>query len=285
MRRSLLFIPGNNPSMLRNADIFQSDAVIFDLEDAVSISEKDNARKLVKNFLETTNNYPNEVIIRINGFDTPYYQADLEEIVSEKIDAIMIPKARVSEINELSEILKNLEDERNISKRIKIIPIIELAISLLEVEEIAKLERVNGILLGGEDFTSDLEVERTLAGNEILYARSKIVISCKAYQIDAIDTPFTDVNRNDLLREDALFSKGLGMNAKTAIHPNQIEVINEVYSPSKEQINWATKVLIAAEEASERQLGVFSLDGKMIDKPIISRAQKIIDKAKRFKLI
>ena len=285
MRRSLLFIPGNNPSMLRNADIFQSDAVIFDLEDAVSISEKDNARKLVKNFLETTNNYPNEVIIRINGFDTPYYQADLEEIVSEKIDAIMIPKARVSEINELSEILKNLEDERNISKRIKIIPIIELAISLLEVEEIAKLERVNGILLGGEDFTSDLEVERTLAGNEILYARSKIVIACKAYQIDAIDTPFTDVNRNDLLREDALFSKGLGMNAKTAIHPNQIEVINEVYSPSKEQINWATKVLIAAEEASERQRGVFSLDGKMIDKPIISRAQKIIDKAKRFKLI
>ena len=285
MRRSLLFIPGNNPGMLRNADIFSSDAVIFDLEDAVSINEKDNARMLVSNFLKSVEDYPVEVVIRINGFDTPYYHDDLIEVVSDKIDTIMIPKAHAKEIEKLTQILEKLEEERKLEKEIKIIPIIELATSLLEVEKIAKYPRVNGILLGGEDYTSDLEVERTVLGNEIFYARSKIVVACKAYQIDAIDTPFTDVNRNDLLLEDAKFSKGLGMNAKTAIHPNQVEIINKVYSPTQEQITWAKRVIMASEEASKKKLGVFSLDGKMVDKPIISRAEKILIKAKKFKLI
>lgn len=285
MRRSLLFIPGNNPGMLRNADIFSSDAVIFDLEDAVSINEKDNARMLVSNFLQSVEDYPVEVVIRINGFDTPYYRDDLIEVVSDKIDTIMIPKAHVEDIEKLIEILEKLEKEKKLEKEIKIIPIIELATSLLEVEKIAKMPRVNGILLGGEDYTSDLEVERTIEGNEIFYARSKIVVACKAYQIDAIDTPFTDVNRNDLLLEDAKFSKSLGMNAKTAIHPNQVEIINKVYSPTQEQITWAKRVIMASEEASKKKLGVFSLDGKMVDKPIISRAEKILIKAKKFKLI
>lgn len=285
MRRSLIFIPGNNPGMLRNADIFSSDAVIFDLEDAVSINEKDNARMLVSNFLQSVEDYPVEVVIRINGFDTPYYRDDLIEVVSDKIDTIMIPKAHVEDIEKLIEILEKLEKEKKLEKEIKIIPIIELATSLLEVEKIAKMPRVNGILLGGEDYTSDLEVERTIEGNEIFYARSKIVVACKAYQIDAIDTPFTDVNRNDLLLEDAKFSKSLGMNAKTAIHPNQVEIINKVYSPTQEQITWAKRVIMASEEASKKKLGVFSLDGKMVDKPIISRAEKILIKAKKFKLI
>ena len=285
MRRSLLFIPGNNPSMLRNADIFLADGIILDLEDAVSVSEKDAARDLVKSFLLSIKNYSSEIIIRINGFDTPFYLNDLEAVVSDKIDTIMLPKATIESTKALINELSKIEKKKNLKKKIAIIPIIELAISLIQVDEIAALDRVNGILLGAEDLTSDLEVKRTKEGTEIFYARSRVVVSCKAYQIDAIDTPFTDVNNDAGLLRDASFSKSLGMNAKSAIHPNQINIINEVYSPSEDEINWAKKVLLATEEAKKKNLGVFSLDGKMVDKPIISRAEKIIKKAIKFKLI
>lgn len=284
MRRSLLFIPGNNPGMIQNCDIFESDSVIFDLEDAVSTQEKDSARTLVSTFLKNMN-VNVEVIVRINGLDTDYYMDDLNEIVTNKIDAIMLPKATSADINKLDEILTKLESERNITKKIKVIPIIEMCSSLIEVSEIAKGKRVDGILLGAEDFTKDLEVERTKQGDEIFYARSIISVCCKANKIDAIDTPFTDTKDDEGLEKDAKFSKGLGMNAKSAIHPNQIETINKVYMPTQKEIDYALRVVKAKEEAFSKGLGVFSLDGKMVDKPVIERAEKVIAKAKRFKVI
>ena len=185
----------------------------------------------------------------------------------------MLPKARVQDLKKLNEILDNYDFD------IAIVPIIELAISLLEVNEIAAERRVNGILLGAEDLTSDLEVERTKAGDEIFYARSKVALACSAYKIDAIDTPFTDVTDNVGL------AKTLAMKAKAAIHPNQIELINELFAPSQKLIEWATRVLIAKDEALKNGIGVFSLDGKMVDKPVYERAIKIIEKAKKFKVI
>ena len=275
MRRSLLFIPGNNPGMLQSSDIFSSDAVIFDLEDAVSGTEKDSARSLVTNYLKAFR--PNiEIVIRINGFDTPFYLDDLNAVLNCDIDAIMLPKARVHDILTLEEIIKSFK------KDVKIIPIIEQAISLIEVEEIAKCELVDGILLGAEDYTKDLEVARTKEGNEIFYARCRVINACKAYKIDAIDTPFTDTNDEEGLLKDTKFAKSLGMNAKSAIHPNQIEVINKVFTPTEKEIEYATCVLIARDEAFKKGLGVFSLDGKMVDKPVIERAEKVIEKAKRF---
>lgn len=284
MRRSLLFIPGNNPAMLQNADVFESDAVIIDLEDAVSISEKDSARNLVKNFL---NSYrlPIEVIIRINGMDTNFYQADLEAIVSNNIDTILLPKANPRDLIKLDQILSKIEQKNGLTKKIGVIPIIELASSILDVREIATSPRVNGLLLGAEDLSSDLEVSRTLAGDEIFYARSMIAISCRAYNIDAIDTPFTDVRNEEGLLADSQKARGLGMNAKACIHPNQIDIVNKIFSPSKEQIEQALRILKAFENAQKEGKGVFSLDGKMVDKPIIERAKKTIDKAKRFGLI
>lgn len=275
MRRSLLFIPGNNPGMLQSCDIFGSDAVIFDLEDAVSGTEKDSARNLVCNYLKAFT--PNvEVVIRINGFDTPFYLDDLKAILECNISAIMLPKARVNDIKKLEEIIK--ESKKNIT----IIPIIEQCNSLIEVEEIAACELVDGILLGAEDYTKDLEVTRTKEGMEILYARYKVINACKAYKIDAIDTPFTDTNDDPGLLKDTSFAKSLGMNAKSAIHPNQIETINKVFTPTEKEINYATRVLIARDEAFSKGLGVFSLDGKMVDKPVIERAEKVIEKAKKF---
>ena len=285
MRRSLLFMPGNNPAMLQNSDLFESDGVIFDLEDAVSVTEKDSARILVSEFLKSKDSFPMEVIIRINGLDTDFYQADLSAVVSDKIDTIMLPKATVKDLQELNEILSKLENERKLTKKISVIPIIELTKSVLEIEEIVKQERVNGVLLGAEDLTSDLDVLRTKQGDEILYPRMRLAIACSAYKIDSIDTPFTDVNDEQGLISDSNKALSLGFTSKSAIHPSQVAIINQIFVPSPEKIKWALRVQQATETASKKGLGVFSLDGKMVDKPIIDRANKILQKAKRYNLI
>lgn len=286
MRRSLLFIPGNNPAMLQNCDVFESDAVIFDLEDAVSVTEKDAARALVSGYLQSlTEVPPMEIVVRINGLDTEYYAHDLEAIVSDKIDTIMLPKATVEYLNELDKLLSKAEKAKGMQKRISVIPIVELTVSVLQIEEIVKCPRVNGVLLGAEDLSGDLGVMRTKQGNEILYPRMRLAYACAAYKIDAIDTPFTDTNDNEGLKEDCRFANNLGFNAKAAIHPNQIPVINEVFVPERKSIEWALRVEEAARQASLKGLGVFGLDGKMVDKPVIMRAQNILEKARKYKLI
>lgn len=284
MKRSLLFIPGNNPSMIQNAIVFESDAVIFDLEDAVSNEEKDSARIIVSEFINYSFGFNKEIIVRINPADTPYYLDDLKLIVSEKLDTIMLPKATEKTVRDLALKLDEIEEEKKITKRIKIIPIIESAKSVLQIERIAPLPRVSGMLLGAEDLSLDMGIIRTKKGDEINYVRSKLAIACKAYDIDAIDTPFTDVNDDDGLEEDTKRAKLLGLNAKSCIHPRQASIINSVFSPSSFDIEYAKKVLLGYEEAQKVGLGVFSLEGKMIDKPIIERAMRVIAKAKRFGL-
>lgn len=280
MRRSCLFIPANNPGMLQNASLFSADTVIFDLEDAVSVKEKDSARILLKNYLNSFS-LDVEVMIRINGLDTPFFLEDLNEFICDEVDTIMLPKASIETITKLNLMIDNIMQSNNFNKDVKIVPIIELAASLLEVEEIVKMKRIDGILLGAEDLSSDMEIERTKTGEEIAYPRARIAFACHAHKIDAIDTPFTDVIDNEGLNKDALVARNLGMNAKAAIHPNQVAIINEVFSPSQKQIEYAQKVLIAA----ETNKGAFSLDGKMVDKPIIERSQKVIAKAKKFDLL
>lgn len=285
MIRSMLFIPGNNPAMLQNADIFGADAVILDLEDAVSPQEKDAARALVKAYLESVSHQAIKVYIRINGLDTEFYERDLHSVVSDQIDGIVLPKARVGDIEKLLTILYKIESETHMKKTMGIIPIVESAKSVLEIEKLAALSRIQGMLLGAEDLSADMEFERTKVGTEIDYPRAKLAFACKAYKIDAIDTPFTDTNDVNGLIADCQKAINLGLNAKAAIHPNQIETIHDVFSPSPKRIEWAQRVLLAAKKANEQGLGVFSLDGKMIDKPIIERATKIIDAAKKYRLL
>ena len=272
MRRSLLFIPSNNPGMVQNANLFGADAAIFDLEDAVSVQEKDSARNLLRESLDTISGL--EKIVRINGMDTPYFDADLKMLINTTVDMIMLPKARIREVQKLDQLLTEAKSS------IQILPIIELATSLLEVETIATLPRVDGLLLGAEDLTSDLEVERTTDGQEIAYARSKMSLACKGARIDAIDTPCTNTVSEEEVKMDAIRAKQLGMNAKACIHPNQVAIINTVFSPTMLQIKQAKRIIEAAKSAK----GAFSLDGKMIDKPIIERSKKILEKAKRFNM-
>ncbi|MDD3068489.1 MAG: CoA ester lyase [Acholeplasmataceae bacterium] len=285
MRRSLLFIPSNSPAMLQNADIFGADGVIFDLEDAVSIHEKDAARTLLDTFLSMYPLNHLEIIVRINQIESSIESKELELIVSDKIDTIMLPKATVSSTMILIGQLKKIEIEKKLTKKIQIIPIIEMAESVLEVKDIAKLERVNGLLLGAEDLASDLEVSRSIDSLEILMPRAFTILAAKANKIDAIDTPFIHKDDEDGIMKDAKFAKQLGMNAKACIHPNQVEIINDIFSPSKDEIKQAQRIIEAYHKPENMHKGAFSLDGKMVDKPIIDRALKLIDKAKAWHLL
>jgi len=282
MSRSLLFIPGNNPSMIQNSDLYEADAVIFDLEDSVLLQHKDAARDLVKTYLEQLNLLSCQVIVRINGMETPFLKMDLEALAYDYVDAFMIPNATHGAIEYVTNQIKELEQFRHLKKEIKLIPIVETPYALLQVKQIMKMDRVSGVLFGAEDYSTNMSIKRTKQGEEILFARNMISIAAKAYNKEAYDTPFTDVNDINGLKEDVKLAKQLGFSGKAAIHPRQIDTINELFSPSKEDILYAERIL---KEAKKDTKGVFSIEGKMIDAPIIARAQKIMTQAKLYGLL
>lgn len=287
LRRTMLFMPGNNPGMLQTAPVFGSDAVIFDLEDAVALTEKDAARVLISEALKTNKYDTVEVVVRINPLSTPYAEKDIDVIARLKPDAILLPKACPEDIKVLDEKLNVIEKEMGFEAgSIKIHPLVETTYGVETVYETIKSSpRVISVLLGGEDLAADLGVKRTKASDELFYARTKVVNACKACKVDAIDTPFTDTNDYEGLMADSLKAKMLGFTGKLAINPRQIDTIHEAYSPSQAEINHALRVMAAKEEAAREGLGVFSLDGKMVDLPIINRAIHTLDIARLIGLI
>jgi citrate lyase subunit beta/citryl-CoA lyase len=280
-RRSLLFIPGNNPGMIQNAQVFGADSVIFDLEDAVSVDEKDAARILVCQALETFDFKPSERIVRVNPMDTVWGREDVKAVGEKGPDTILVPKANESAIKICHEILDDLEEKNHMPKgSLRILALIESAYGVERASEIIKMsDRVDGILLGGEDYTADLEVNRTKKGREIFYARTRLANLCKAHGIVLIDTPFADVDDMLGLKEDAKEAASLGATGKAAINPRQIDSIHEVFSPSEEEVSWAIEVVEAFEEAKKEGLGVFSLRGKMVDAPVVLRAKNILSRS------
>ena len=282
LRRTMLFMPGNNPGMLQNAGILGADSIILDLEDAVSLTEKDSARILVREAIKNIDYDNVEVVVRINPFTTEYAQKDIDVIARVKPDALMIPKATEEELIAINEILTKIEIEEGFEKRaIKLFVIVETAYGVENVYNIIKsCDRIVGILLGGEDLTSDLGIKRTKEGEEIFYARNKVAIACKAMKVDSIDTPFTDTNDFEGLEKDTRKAKSLGITGKAAINPRQIDTIHSVYAPTVEEMKYAKRVLEAMEDAEAEGKGVFSLDGKMIDAPVINRAKNTVELAK-----
>ncbi len=270
MSRSYLFIPGNTPSMIQNLDVFDSDAIIIDFEDSVTVFEKDSARILINNFLKKYSYNEVEIYVRINSADSPYFGDDVSSLHNLDITGFVLPKASVEGIRELCK----LSDKA-------IIPIIESPLALLRVEDIAKEKNVTALLLGAEDYTKELGIKRTLEATEIFYARSIIAITANAYGLDAIDTPYTNKDNEEGLLIDATNAKNLGFTSKSLIHPNQVEIINQVFAPSLEEITEARRIIKKSEGSSK---GAFSLDGKMIDLPIIEKAKKVLEKAKKYNL-
>lgn len=282
LRRTMLFMPGNNPGMLQNAAIMGADSVILDLEDAVSISEKDSARILVKEAIKNIDYSGVEVVVRINPLDNEFGAVDVDVIARVKPDALLVPKADENQIIEVNNLLDKIEEEEGFEKgSIEIIPIVETAYGLENVYGIIKASsRVTAVLLGAEDLTADLGIKRTKEGNEIFYARNKVATACKALRIDSIDTPFTDTNDSEGLEKDTEKAKSLGMSGKAAINPRQIDMIHSVFAPTDGEIKHAQRIIEAMEEAKREGKGVFSLDGKMVDAPIINRALSTIEMAR-----
>lgn len=287
LRRTMLFMPGNNPGMLQTADTFGADAVIFDLEDAVSLTEKDSARILVREAMKNIEYNGVEIVIRINPLSSPFAMEDIEAMGKLKPNAILLPKATPEDIIILEKELDRIELENNFDKgSIKIHALVETAYGVETVYDTIKAsKRIEAVLLGGEDLAADLAVKRTPDSQELFYARTKIINACKAMKIDAIDTPFTDTNDYIGLENDSKKAKMLGFSGKLAINPRQIDTIHKVYSPTRLEIIHAQRVLEAKEEAEKNGLGVFSLDGKMVDLPIINRAIQTLEIAKLIGLI
>ena len=287
LRRTMLFMPGNNPGMLQTADTFGADSVIFDLEDAVALTEKDAARILVTEAMKTMIYGDTEVVIRINPLSSPFAMEDIDKMARLKPDAILLPKATPEDISVLEKELERIEKEEGFEiGEIKVHALVETAYGVETVYETLKSsKRIEAVLLGGEDLAADLAVKRTRDSDELFYARTKIVNACKALKIDAIDTPFTDTNDYEGLEADSRKAKMLGFTGKLAINPRQIDTIHNVYSPTKQEINHAMRVMSAKEDAEKDGLGVFSLDGKMVDLPIINRAIQTLEIAEMIGLI
>ncbi len=278
MYKSMLFMPGNNPGMLFSSSILGADAVIIDLEDAVSASEKDAARILVREYLENFDNSATDILVRVNPTDTPYFEDDIKMLLDIKIDSIMLPKASVESVKKLDEILTKHNSDRKIFALIETAMGVEDSLNILSASD-----RIIGVLLGAEDLTLDLGAERTKESEEIRYSRQKIVAVSKALEIQAIDTPFTDTDDIEGLKKDAEFAKAMGMTGKAAISPRHVFAINEVFSPTDAEVEHAVRVCEGAIDAKEKGLGAWSLDGKMVDAPIIKRAVNLLKSTTYFK--
>ena len=283
MRRSMLFLPGNNPNMLINGNCLGADAVIFDLEDAVAPSEKDAARILVRNTIRYMDFRGCEIIVRINSIDTPYWKEDIAQILPYRPGLILLPKTgSAADVLEADAYISALEDKLGMAPNtVGLMPLIETAMGVENAFGIASAsKRVKALFLGAEDLTADLQCKRTKEGREIEYARTRLVVAARAAGVDVYDTPFTDVNDDEGIVTDAQLAKALGFTGKASISPRHVDVINAVFSPTQKEIDYAYEVMEAIALAKRQGKGAIALHGKMIDAPIVARAQRTIDMAK-----
>lgn len=287
MRRSMLFLPGNTPNMLVNGASLGSDAVILDLEDAVAPGEKDAARILVRNTIKYMDFRGCEVIVRINSIDTPFWREDIDEILPQRPDLILLPKAgSARDVLEADGYITQVEKRLGFEKNtVRLMALIETALGVENAFSIASAgERVAALFLGAEDLTADLRCRRTKEGREIEYARTRLVTAARAAGVDVYDTPFTDVNDDEGIRTDAALAKALGFTGKAAISPRHVGVINRVFSPTQREIDYAYEVMDAIGRAKAQGKGTVALYGKMIDAPIVARAEQTIEMAREMGL-
>ncbi|MDH3688545.1 MAG: CoA ester lyase [Gammaproteobacteria bacterium] len=278
--RSLLFVPGNQPKMLEKALGFAPDAVVPDMEDSVPPQEKINARKVIAEHLPRLSEGGRVVIPRINALDTGLVQDDLRAVISQHIFGVSIGKIQgVDDLVHVSQIIEKLEQEASLTPGvIKLIPWLETAPSIINAYEICKSsDRIVAVAFGAEDFAQDMGIERSEDEAESLYVRQKICVAARAADLLALDTPYFKFKDDDGLRSNSLAARALGFKGKFAIHPGQIEVINRAFSPSEEEIEHAQRVVDAYEQAERMGRGSTSLDGMVIDVPVVKRARATLE--------
>ena len=281
-----MFVPGNKPGMMADAHIYGPDSIMLDLEDSVTMAEKDAARLLVYNALKTIDYGDTEMVVRINPLNTPYGKKDVEAVVKAGVDVIRMPKTETAdEVREVEAEILKWETELGCVGRTKIMAAIESALGIVNAYPIATAsKRMMGIALGAEDYCANLKTQRTQGDNpnfgiELLLARQTIVVAARAAGIDALDTVYSNLNDMDTFRREVELIKALGFDGKSIINPRQIEIINEVFAPKEKDIEKALKILAAIKEAEAKGSGVIAVNGKMVDKPVVIRAQHTIDLA------
>lgn len=278
-RRSLLFTPGDRPAMMRKAPRSGADVITFDLEDAVAPARKDEARAAVHDVLADPGFDPDsEVCVRLNPASIAA-DDDLHGVVADlpegALDSVMLPKTESAEdVRTLARLLDEHDYE------VPVLALVETARGVLNAAEIATTDATDAVLFGAEDLAADLGARRTDEGTEVLYAREHVVLAASAAGVDAIDTVFTDIEDTDGLAEEADFAIQLGYDGKMAIHPAQVEVINEAFTPDPERVEWARKVLAARDDAESEDRGVFRVDDEMIDAPLVAQAERIVERAR-----
>jgi citrate lyase subunit beta/citryl-CoA lyase len=286
VRRSRLYLPGNEPKYAINAGLHEPDAVILDLEDSVHHGEKDTARILVRNTLRAVDFGACERMVRINQL--PLGSKDIEEVAGELPDLVLIPKVETPDqvVHVDAEIRRVVLHAGHDAHPVWLMPIIESALGVENAFAIAKAsDRVVALTIGLEDYTADLGVIKTREGNESLFARQRLVNAAKAAGIQAIDSVYGDIGDMDGLREWGKKSYAMGYEGMGCIHPLQIPVIHECFAPSEKEIEKALKIVAAFEEAQAKGLGVVSVGSKMIDAPVVNRAVKLVARAKAMGLI
>lgn len=282
LRRTMLYVPGNNPGMLKDAGIYGSDCVMFDLEDSVSVAEKDAARFLVYEALRALDLSGKEYLVRVNSLDSPYGLADLEAIVRIGGVVIRLPKTETpKDVLDCEREIACIEEQCGMEiGSTRMMAAVESAAGVLNAKEIALASpRLIGIALGAEDYVTDLKTTRSPEGIELLFGRSMILLAARAAGIDAIDTVYSDVNNEEGFRKEISLIKQLGFDGKSIINPRQIGPVHQIFTPTASEIERSLRVIAAIEEANKKGSGVIALDGKMIDKPIVMRAQRTLDLA------
>ena len=287
LRRSMMFVPGNNPGMIRDAHIYGSDCIMFDLEDSVSINEKDAARFLVYKALTSLKDGKKELVVRINDLGSGLGVTDLEAMVRAQPDVIRLPKTETAQdVTDCETEIARIEREIGLPEgKTKMMAAIESAKGVLNAYDIARSSsRLIGIALGAEDYVTDLRTTRSPEGIELLFARSMIVNAARAAGIAALDTVYSDVNNEEGFIAEATLIKKLGFDGKSIINPRQIEPLHRVFTPTEKDIIKAKAIMEAIAEAELRGSGVASLNGKMIDKPVVERARYMIERASSLRI-
>lgn len=283
LRRTMMFVPGNNPAMVKDAGIYGADSIMFDLEDAVSMAEKDAARDLVYEALQTQDYGDAELVVRVNGQDTPYYANDVRAMVKAGIDVVRLPKA------EDAEMVKKLDADITAAEKefgreegsTMLMAAIESAKGVINAYQIASAsERMMGIALSAEDYTTDMKTHRYPDGAELEFARNMVLHAARAAGVAAFDTVFTNMNDTEGFYRETEYIHQLGFDGKSLVNPRQIPMVNKVYEPTKKEIENAKNVENAIKEAKLKGSGVISMNGQMVDRPVVLRAERVMRLAK-----
>ena len=294
LRRTMLFAPASNPKLLFNTAIYKPDCILFDLEDAVRYDEKDAARDLLVEALKVVNFEKCEVFVRINplrtplGEKAPFGELDVRALVPAGLRKMRLPMCEKPEhIEELSKLLDELEKEHNIEAgSVQIQASLETPLGVMNALVIAQSsDRVVSISFGAEDFTRTLGTDRTKAATELFFARSQVAMAASIAKVDAIDTVWSDVADIEGFKKEAESAKNLGFSGKSCIHPSQIKIVHSVFTPSIEEVTKSLKIVEAARSANIESGGVITVDGKMVDIPVIAKAERVVALAKGAGLI